>query len=458
MHGNDASHHELKPSVVVGVIDVEKGTPSDNDRLEHGGNANLGHYEASCGKEGPVKSPASTPGIGTAGLKQFHKYPLLLIGPVILFCLLTGLCTFGVVYAAKDSYDMEQRRAKDAALSAADGLAKQLSSASRTALSMVAVVKVNPDWPFLESRFDELSKELFRQSEKQSQHEDSLGLMQLALLPFGRVRALKSKYFDSNVTYDVFSPEHIHAFKPVDTINAGTLYIDGPNLLSNGVSTFMAGYPIFFSDTDEDQSWGHPDNISHPTGCPGPPCYYPETREKFWGFAAAVVNAESTLAGDSVHLNRLLSDDLSYTLTVSNPGWDRDKTKTFVSGGPNPEKVSANVTVGLPGNAWALSVYNPRLDEIVNLRKGLVAMVVVVSFILSGLLSLLLFSSKRASVLLHEQLVTNKLLHEEKESREALLGRQLDLIACFEQNTKANEKKTSGQQNTLGNGGALTWL
>eukprot|EP00967_Tisochrysis_lutea_P066326 scaffold86374_cov19-Tisochrysis_lutea.AAC.1 len=25
------------------------------------------------------------------------------------------------------------------------------------------------------------------------------------------------------------------------------------------------------------------DNITHPTDCPGPPCYIPATREKFWG-------------------------------------------------------------------------------------------------------------------------------------------------------------------------------
>eukprot|EP00967_Tisochrysis_lutea_P003378 scaffold4036_cov17-Tisochrysis_lutea.AAC.1 len=32
----------------------------------------------------------------------------------------------------------------------------------------------------------------------------------------------------------------------------------------------------------------------------------------------------------------------------------------------------------------ALSVYNPRLEKILNIRRGLVAMVVVVAFILSG--------------------------------------------------------------------------
>ncbi|KAF5837643.1 kinase-like domain-containing protein [Dunaliella salina] len=190
--------------------------------------------------------------------------------------------------------------------------------------------------------------------------------------------------------------------------------------------------PIFFPDTDDDESWGHPDNITHPTGCPGPPCYYPKTREKYWGSAAALVNAGPIFSGENVHLERLLSDDLSYKLEISRP----IGASVFVSGGPHPDKETATVPVVLPGSSWKLSVFNPRQGQILKLRDGLVAMVVVLAFILSGLLLLLLLCSRRASVLHQEQLVTNKLLQKEKESREALLNRQFDLIACFEKDTK----------------------
>eukprot|EP00983_Pelagomonas_calceolata_P069297 1150316-Pelagomonas_calceolata.AAC.2 len=127
---------------------------------------------------------------------------------VILFCLTVALCSFGIVHATKASHKLEGERARDTAISAADGIAKQLSSASRAALSMVgvrgckgynpykgfkdmggrlqfpssayagalknpsfpsahmlqaAVVKMNPNWSFLESNFEVLAKELFRQ-------------------------------------------------------------------------------------------------------------------------------------------------------------------------------------------------------------------------------------------------------------------------------------------------------
>eukprot|EP00200_Dunaliella_tertiolecta_P017894 CAMPEP_0202422936 /NCGR_PEP_ID=MMETSP1128-20130828/51118_1 /ASSEMBLY_ACC=CAM_ASM_000463 /TAXON_ID=3047 /ORGANISM="Dunaliella tertiolecta, Strain CCMP1320" /LENGTH=687 /DNA_ID=CAMNT_0049031019 /DNA_START=129 /DNA_END=2189 /DNA_ORIENTATION=- len=472
------------------------------------------------------------------------KHPHLLTAPLILFCLITALCSFGIVHATNHSYDLEEKQARDAAVSAADGIAKQLSSASRAALSMAAVVRMNPNWSFLESNFEVLAKELFRQSNeegsscqnepklvipgsnfevlakelfRQSNEEGNLFLRELALIPFGRVSANYGTIHDHHTHTDLFSPERIESTGPYRSMEQRGLTVNGPipftnteerafaarypvffndsdedeswghpdnithptvpperiestgpyrsmeqrGLTVNGPipftnteeRAFAARYPVFFNDSDEDESWGHPDNITHPTGCPGPPCYNPATREKFWGFIGGVVSAEPLLAGDNVHLEKLLSDDLSYSLTTSflagtnGPG-------TLVSRGPKPDKVTASCAVDLPGTSWVLSVYSPRLDEIVQLRKGLLALVVVAAFILSGLLLLLLLCSKRASVLLQEQLVTNKLLQEEKVSREALLGRQLDLLACFEQTTRrtrnlSRSKLTEGQIKTL---------
>jgi len=378
------------------------------------------------------------------------KHPHLLTAPLILFCLITALCSFGIVHATNDSYDLEEKQARDAAVSAADGIAKQLSSASRAALSMAAVVRMNPNWSFLESNFEVLAKELFRQSNE----EGNLFLRELALIPFGRVSANYGTIHDHHTHTDLFSPERIESTGPYRSMEQRGLTVNGPIPFTNTEErAFAARYPVFFNDSDEDESWGHPDNITHPTGCPGPPCYNPATREKFWGFIGGVVSAEPLLAGDNVHLEKLLSDDLSYSLTTSflagtnGPG-------TLVSRGPKPDKVTASCAVDLPGTSWVLSVYSPRLDEIVQLRKGLLALVVVAAFILSGLLLLLLLCSKRASVLLQEQLVTNKLLQEEKVSREALLGRQLDLLACFEQTTRrtrnlSRSKLTEGQIKTL---------
>ncbi|KAF5833120.1 kinase-like domain-containing protein [Dunaliella salina] len=421
--------------------DVKEGMAKEGMAKEGEGNE--------LGMKGQLSAPTGISGTGTAGMAILRKFPHLLTTPVILFCLIVALGTFGLVYATSQHYDIEGRQARDSALIAADGLAKQLSSASRAALCLAAVVRMEPRWPFLVSHFQVLAEELFSQM---SQDEDDFGLMELSFLPFGRVRASLGKPVQRNSTADLFSPGFMHEWMPLETLQQGSLDIKGPNSLSHSdLFSFTAGYPVFFPDTDEDESWGHPDNITHPTGCPGPPCYDPETRRKFWGFTGALVNAGPILAGKSRHLERLLADDFSYLLTIKRPDGTNGEG-TVVPGGPHPNKVTAKVTVALPGNSWELSVYNPRQEEIMTMRDGLIAMVVIMAFILSGLLLLLLVSAKKASVLLKEQLVTNRLLEEEKVSREALLGRQFDLIACFDTKPPKlynKSQQSPGQQCTL---------
>eukprot|EP00983_Pelagomonas_calceolata_P131810 1161812-Pelagomonas_calceolata.AAC.3 len=244
---------------------------------------------------------------------------------VILFCLIVALCTFGIVHATKASYELEGQQARDAALSAADGLAKQLSSASRAALSLVgisartcrlglqafhlvvygtlkslcywtcrqqrdkgckfstssfmplsnalhqpsrillqaAVVKMNPNWSFLESNFHVLAEELFRQvscsgavhflcsangvvstsclipflldhwSNEDGNDDGSLALMELTLLPFGRVRASLGKPIQRNSTADIFSSEYVDEFKTWEVVEASGLHVQGPVPLIN---------------------------------------------------------------------------------------------------------------------------------------------------------------------------------------------------------------------------------
>eukprot|EP00200_Dunaliella_tertiolecta_P008864 CAMPEP_0202391596 /NCGR_PEP_ID=MMETSP1127-20130417/91918_1 /ASSEMBLY_ACC=CAM_ASM_000462 /TAXON_ID=3047 /ORGANISM="Dunaliella tertiolecta, Strain CCMP1320" /LENGTH=297 /DNA_ID=CAMNT_0048994037 /DNA_START=814 /DNA_END=1704 /DNA_ORIENTATION=- len=284
--------------------DLEQGSPKEG-RIEKKDDL-LADAKPSGAKPSDVKpsseekAPPKACSQGRAGaLTLLFKYPHLLVAPVILFCLIVALCSFGIVHATNASYKLEGQQARDAAVSAADGIAKQLSSASRAALSMAAVVKMNPNWSFLESNFQVLAEELFRQSND----EGNLVLKELAFIPFGRVRINYGDPITRNSTADMFSPQLVNQLGPYRSIKERGLTVNGPIPLTNTEDrAFAARYPVFFPDTDEDESWGHPDNITHPTGCPGPPCYNPKTREKWWGFIGALVNAEPLLAGDNVHL------------------------------------------------------------------------------------------------------------------------------------------------------------
>ena len=53
-------------------------------------------------------------------------------------------------------------------------------------------------------------------------------------------------------------------------------------------------------------------------------------------------------------------------------------------------QVVAEVSVNVPGANWKLSVNNPEIDAAKKMRDGLIALIVVAAFILSGAYSLCL--------------------------------------------------------------------
>ncbi|KAF5826951.1 hypothetical protein DUNSADRAFT_1701 [Dunaliella salina] len=175
--------------------------------------------------------PCNQTGEGPAGLLCLvRNFPHLLVGPAVLFCLIVALGVFGIVYDTQASYDAEQEAAREEALSAADGLATQMIYELRAALSLAAVVKMNPNWDFLESYFPVLAEELFRQSEGSmtSRVNTELTLKELELLPFGRVRASAGKPRARNSTADIFSQELMDVFVPRKAMAEDGLHVKGP--------------------------------------------------------------------------------------------------------------------------------------------------------------------------------------------------------------------------------------
>ena len=45
---------------------------------------------------------------------------------------------------------------------------------------------------------------------------------------------------------------------------------------------------------------------------------------------------------------------------------------------------TAELDVRVPGASWYLGVYNPEINEVENMRDGLIAMIVICAFMLSG--------------------------------------------------------------------------
>eukprot|EP00983_Pelagomonas_calceolata_P063187 1147623-Pelagomonas_calceolata.AAC.2 len=52
---------------------------------------------------------------------------------------------------------------------------------------------------------------------------------------------------------------------------------------------------------------------------------------------------------------------------------------------PSDEQNSAQLDVQIPGADWKLQVYNPQIQDTLDTRNGLVALIVVAAFIVSGM-------------------------------------------------------------------------
>eukprot|EP00983_Pelagomonas_calceolata_P055641 1144237-Pelagomonas_calceolata.AAC.3 len=81
-----------------------------------------------------------------------------------------------------------------------------------------AVVRMNPNWSFLESNFEVLAKELFRQA-------SSIG--------FGRVSANYGTIHDHHTHTDLFSPERIESTGPYRSMEQRGLTVNGPIPFTN---------------------------------------------------------------------------------------------------------------------------------------------------------------------------------------------------------------------------------
>eukprot|EP00200_Dunaliella_tertiolecta_P016210 CAMPEP_0202421856 /NCGR_PEP_ID=MMETSP1128-20130828/50555_1 /ASSEMBLY_ACC=CAM_ASM_000463 /TAXON_ID=3047 /ORGANISM="Dunaliella tertiolecta, Strain CCMP1320" /LENGTH=1194 /DNA_ID=CAMNT_0049029899 /DNA_START=159 /DNA_END=3743 /DNA_ORIENTATION=+ len=386
-------------------------------------------------------------------LQLLKRHPLSLCGPpVVLFCLVVALCVFGLTFAIDAKIETQKKLAHHVARDTADALVLQLNVVSGAALTLAAFVKRDPDWNRLQAEFIPVAQEVFRQAAESSSYD----LAELQYIPFGKISTSYSEVNPRNVSTDLFRPDRLERTQVYQTLEMGSMTINGPLPLTvGGRQALIARYPVFIEDVDEDEDWNNPNNQTRPTGCTDR-CYNETTRTKFWGFTAAFFYAASILSGEDQRLQKLVKD--GYVYRLSKIDGSANKHEVIVENGFNGKK-TASVQVEVPGSGWQLCVYTDEIDDTKDMRDGLIAMIVIVALILSGLLLLLLVSHQKAAMLLEEQLITNKVLEQtnnrltetkcvleaEKQQREALLGRQYDLIACFEQRgSKQNHSSGRG--------------
>jgi len=389
-----------------------------------------------------------------AWLAMLAKYPSLTLVPVCVFIIITALCLFGVMHATNIEAQVQRDLAEKAAQETADRMSSCFARLSEAARMLATHVYRSPDWATLEAVFNVVAVEIFRQ------HPSfPISLSELVLMPFGEVSASWSfpnvKQGSNSLLEDVQQEDTFRAIR-----TRSTQYIGPPRELDmTSDSPFIcARFPVFIPDVDEDEDWGNPNGMAQFAGCPPGLCYNATTREKFWGFAAALYSTGSLAQGTDVLLAAIQKKDLRFMLIMERPD---GHTSVIESDDPIDLDDAIAVPLSIPGLHWELRVNEERGWQ-PHYREGLIALVVVGTFILAVLVLLLMASMKRGSLLLQDQMCTNRWLEhamanleDEKLQRETLLGRQFDLIACLEQEREHERESANASSSQIVDASAM---
>lgn len=178
----------------------------------------------------------------------------------------------------------------------------------------------------------------------------------------------------------------------------GCTRLQGPYHLVEGGFGAITYYPIFIPVDDPAETWGC--NITA-YNCSAPLCYRPETKEKFWGIAQAIINMEPLELGTDERLQRLMRLGYLYRLTRPPTAVMNREIKIAASDRlPNDPVV---ITIPAYDTMWMLEIA-PEGGWKPEWRDPCIAAVVVGSALVSVLLMQLMLTQEQHAGLLREML------------------------------------------------------
>ncbi|KAG2484907.1 hypothetical protein HYH03_016293 [Edaphochlamys debaryana] len=346
----------------------------------------------------------------------------VLVVPLVVLIVALGLGLWGVLAAAGSERRARAAAAHNRAKDKAQTIVSELRACLLPVKVMQSFVARYPDFPTFNATFPSLADELTFFTAA-----GSIANMQLA--PQGVVLAVHPLAgSEKAIGYNLLTDPRNQAVA-YRTIEAHNLTLAGPYMLVQGFMGAPARFPIFVPNSAPNETFGL--NFTAPN-CSA--CYDPVTRSKFWGFATVLIQWDRFING-VVRIDELREQGLSYRLTR---GEDTDSAvEVVMAGRDRPLKHPEMVEIPVPNNLWRLTVVDARGWEPAWMWP-LVAMVVVMSVVLSTLVMLALVGRAQQRLLLTEVLSANEKLEEaarvllqEKERMEALLKRQYNLIECL---------------------------
>ncbi|KAL6765853.1 hypothetical protein V8C86DRAFT_2450563 [Haematococcus lacustris] len=320
--------------------------------------------------------------------------PLLLLPPIILLCMLCGIGCWSVLQSEHVASQNLQDSVKRSAEQVIQGWQAQLTASYQCLKMLAVVVETFPNW-------DDLLV-----------HMPPFAVAALASVPPNTISQLQIQPF--NVISDVYPKNPISlAALGLDLMALGSkgmseliistrqIEFQGPLMLYEGYEAVISQIPVFIRNVSEGELFGRPRDIANCTIC-----YNATTREKFWGSLQVLLRWDTMLAG----LDPLRKAGYSYQLlrqggylsfdTPADPSGNFLVVDTTLNNTGLPkDPLHIPMELELPGK-WVLLVGYPGGWQNRERQAGLLALVVVMSCLLSTLLLVMLVNNHRYRALL----------------------------------------------------------
>lgn len=423
-------------------------------------------------------------------LKALKKHPFLVALVLVGMCAVIGLGVWGVIAGANKSAASKQQDALQLASEKVSNIESIMMSAFNAAITLASIIRSNPyNLTCLEEVFVSIAPDLYKMP-----GASSVFNMQIVPNGVIR-RIIPIHGFERAVGLDLFRlptrrPYCMKAAETMQAVTSGPELLSFGNLWC-----FVVLCPVFVPDVDMYETFNLPDvhgvpNALNPNGvptnmysttyrrddghgiyanasgnCPDTVCYRNDTHSKFWGFGKTVVNWEN-LKKDTKLYDLCKTHDFLIThveldgstrviASCSDTRMQPTQWPGVWNGTVGPYTLKdylprkpVSVEIKALQNSWMLYMV-PANKGMVGSSSGgdswrpswegpLIAMVVIVSVLLALLLLMLIASAGQREELLEAQerlleaeMAARGALEEEKKHTDALIVRQLNLIACF---------------------------
>ncbi|KAG2446481.1 hypothetical protein HYH02_008472 [Chlamydomonas schloesseri] len=323
-----------------------------------------------------------------------HRKPWVLLVPLLMCCLFTGLGVFGVLFAADRYIHAQQDYAREAVASAtANAISGQLEIATFAVMTMSAYLTQQPFCGDLDRTFKNLSSVILDWDDKQLVYQVQAlpaAVLNYIFPPLNNPELEKVLIGRDLLEVPMYREDTLYQIRSRDQ-----RLMLGPYALLEGFQGMFVTYPIFLPAPSATFDWGCG---VQPHDCPPGVCWLPKEGLKLWGLATSVVSLDNMQA--DFRFATLSSQGYLYKLHQL----PRTPNRAAIIAASDPQPTDpVTATVEKFNLVWVLEV-SPAAGWVPAWRDPCIAAVVVGSCLVSLLVLWLLVTREKHNMLLQAML------------------------------------------------------